>query len=54
MIKFVVPAVILFLVVLFWEKINKIIYKKTKVRVNYIVFSVVLIILLAILVLLYF
>jgi hypothetical protein len=30
MIKFILPAVILFLVVLFWEKISDFIYKKFK------------------------
>ena len=37
MFKFIVPAVIIFLVVLFWEKINDAIYKKFNVKINYIV-----------------
>ena len=37
MIKFVIPAVIVFLVVLFWEKIQEFFYKKFNIRLNYIV-----------------
>jgi hypothetical protein len=37
MIKFIIPAVIIFLIVLFWEKINEIIHKKFKFSLNYIV-----------------
>jgi hypothetical protein len=37
MIKFIIPAVIIFLIVLFWEKINEIIRKKFKLSLNYIV-----------------
>ena len=37
MIKFIIPAVIIFLIVLFWEKINEIICKKFKFSLNYIV-----------------
>ena len=34
MIKFIIPAVIIFLIVLFWEKINEIIRKKFKFSLN--------------------
>jgi hypothetical protein len=54
MIKFILPAVILFLVVLFWEKISDFIFKKFKVRVNYIFATVISVILLIVLTLLYF
>ena len=36
MIKFIIPAIIIFFVVLFWEKISEIIYKKFKIKINYI------------------
>jgi len=53
MIKFVVPAVIIFLIVLFWEKINEIIYKKFKIRLNYIAILIFLLIIGIVLILLY-
>jgi hypothetical protein len=36
MIKFIIPAVIVFLIVLFWEKINELIRKKFNFSLNYI------------------
>ncbi len=54
MIKFAIPVIILFLVVLFWEKINSYIYQKTNMKINYIVFVILLIILSIIFTLLYF
>jgi hypothetical protein len=36
MIKFIIPAAIIFLIVLFWEKISVIIRKKFKFSLNYI------------------
>ena len=54
MIKFILPAVIIFLIVLFWEKINEFIYNKFKIRINYLALSVFVIILGIILSLLYF
>jgi len=54
MIKFIVPAVIIFLIVLFWEKINEKIYEKFKIRINKIIFLIFLIILGIIFILLYF
>jgi len=39
MIKFILPAIIVFLIVLFWEKITEIFLKKFNVRLNYIVVS---------------
>jgi len=43
MIKFILPAIIVLLIVVFWEKITKIILKKFNIRLNYIVVSAVLI-----------
>ena len=54
MIKFILPAIILFLAVLFWEKISDFIYQKFKIRVNYIFTIVLAVILLIVLTLLYF
>ena len=54
MIKFIIPAVIFFLIVLFWEKINEIIYKKFKVKINKIISIILLVILGLILALLYY
>ncbi len=54
MVKFIVPAVIIFLIVLFWEKINDTIYKKFNVKINYIVLILLILILGVIFALLYF
>ncbi len=53
MIKFIIPAVIIFFVVLFWEKISEIIYKRFKIKINYIAILIFLIIIGIILILLY-
>ena len=42
MIKFILPAILIFLIVLFWEKINERIYKKLNIKLNYILVSAVL------------
>ena len=54
MIKFIIPAVIVFLIILFWEKINETIYKKFKVKINYIIVIMLIAILLIISSLLYY
>ena len=36
MLKFIIPAIIVFLIVLFWEKINELISKKFNFSLNYI------------------
>ena len=54
MVKFIVPAIIIFLVVLFWEKINDAIYKKFNVKINYIVLIFSILIFGVIFALLYF
>ena len=54
MLRFIIPAVIFFLIVLFWEKINEKIYQKFKVKINLVVLIAALLFVLAVLVLLYF
>ena len=54
MIKFIIPTVIIFLMVLFWEKISEIIYKKFKIKINYIAILIFLMVIGAILILLYY
>ena len=39
MIKYIIPAVIIFLIVLFWEKISNIIEKKFNIKLNYLIVS---------------
>jgi hypothetical protein len=54
MLKFIIPAIIIFLIVLFWEKINEKINKQFKIKTNYILLLIFFIILGSILALLYF
>ena len=54
MIKFILPAIVVFLIVLFWEKINDIIYKKFKIKANYIALIIFLVVLGIIFTLLYY
>ena len=42
MLKFIIPAIIVFLVILFWENICKKIYKKNKIQLNYLLASCIL------------
>ena len=44
MIKIIIPAVVIFLIILFWEKLNEMIYKKFNVKLNYLLISVTLLI----------
>ena len=39
MIKYIVPAIIIFLIVLFWEKITDYVEKKFNIKLNYFVVS---------------
>jgi|TARA_A200000159_G_scaffold158342_1_gene175496 divalent metal cation (Fe/Co/Zn/Cd) transporter len=39
MIKYIVPAIIIFLIVLFWEKITEFVEKKFNIKLNYIAVS---------------
>ena len=43
MIKFILPAIIVLFIVVFWEKITDIVFKKFNIRLNYIIVSAVLI-----------
>jgi hypothetical protein len=43
MIKLILPAIIILLIVVFWEKITEIVLKKFNIRLNYIIVSAVLI-----------
>ena len=54
MIKFIIPAIIVFIIVLFWEKINKFIYESFKIKINFVIFTIFLIVLGIIFALLYF
>ena len=54
MFKFILPAIIVFLIVLFWERINATIYEKFNVRINYIVILIFIVILGVIFTLLYY
>jgi hypothetical protein len=42
MIKYILPAIIIFLIVLFWEKIKDFVEKKFNIQLNYIVISSVI------------
>ena len=52
MIKYILPAIIIFLIVLFWEKISNFFEKKFNVRLNYIVVSSIVAVIAVILLLL--
>ena len=54
MLKFIIPAIVIFFVVLFWEKITEFVEKKLNIKLNYIVISSVILIVAAILLLLNF
>ena len=42
MIKYILPAIIIFLIVLFWEKITEFVEKKFNIKLNYIVVSTII------------
>ncbi len=44
MIKFIVPVIIIFVIVLFWEKINEFIFDKFNLKLNYLLISAILLI----------
>jgi len=54
MLKFIIPAVLIFLIVLFWEKINHKIHQKFNLKINIIVLTAFILFLTGILILLYF
>ena len=54
MIKFILPIIIVFLIVLFWEKITQLVQKKFNIKLNYIVVSIIIVVMAVILLLLNF
>ncbi len=52
MIKFIIPAVIVFFIVLFWEKITEFAEKKLNIKLNYIVVSSIIVFIAVVLLLL--
>jgi len=54
MIKLIIPAILIFLIVLFWEKINEVIYRKFNIKINYIILIILIIILVIVFTLLYY
>jgi len=52
MIKYIIPAIIIFLVVLFWEKITDFFEKKFNIKLNYIAVSSIIVAIVIILLLL--
>ena len=45
MIKFIIPAIIVFLIVLFWEKIQEFFDNKFNIKMNYVVLAIFVVIL---------
>ncbi len=39
MIKYIIPAIIIFLIVFFWEKVSNFIEKKFNLKLNYLIIS---------------
>ena len=54
MIKFILPAVVILITVLFWDKINNFIREKYNIKVNNIILTIIITILIVIFALLYF
>ena len=52
MIKYILPAIIIFLIVLFWEKITNYLQKRFNIKLNYIVVIIAAIVIAIILLLL--
>ena len=52
MIKYILPAIIFFLIILFWEKITEFVEKKFNIKLNYIVVSSIIAVIAVILLLL--
>jgi len=43
MIKYILPAILVFLIVLFWEKITEFVLKKFNIKLNYIIVSSIIV-----------
>ena len=54
MFKFLIPAIFIFLIAIFWEKIDEKIYKKFNIKLNYIFIIISLLVLGTLFLLLYF
>ncbi len=54
MIKFIIPTIIIFLIVLYWEKINKFIFDKFNIKLNYLLISAFIFLIASIILLLNF
>ena len=52
MLKFIIPAIVIFFIVLFWEKITEFVEKKLNIKLNYIVVSSIIVVMAVILLLL--
>ena len=54
MIKYLLPAIVILLIVLFWEKITDFVQKKFNIKLNYIVVIIIIAVIIAIVLLLNF
>jgi len=54
MIKYLLPAIVILLIVLFWEKITDFVQKKFNIKLNYIVVIIIIAVITAIVLLLNF
>ena len=54
MFKFIIPAIIIFFIVLFWEKINIKIYEKYNIKITNIISVIILMVLVIVYAVLYF
>ena len=54
MIKYLLPAIVILLIVLFWEKITNFVQKKFNIKLNYIVVIIIIAVITAIVLLLNF
>jgi hypothetical protein len=52
MIKYILPAILIFLIVLFWEKITEYVEKRLNIKLNYIAVSSIVVAIVIILLLL--
>jgi hypothetical protein len=54
MLKFIIPTIIIFLIILFWDKINETINKKYNIKINRISIAIIILTFCTITTLLYF
>ena len=48
MIKYIIPAIIIFLIVLFWEKITELAEKKFNIKLNYMAVSAAIVVIITV------